>query len=89
MKTLLSLMGGALVLTEQGGLFTLTFDDKLAVGGGKAAGVVSVQGQGSIVLSGKQAFDLLAEMVESHVPAPAAAAVAAIEAVADAAIAGA
>ena len=46
MKTLLSLLGGAVVLTEQGGVFTLSLNDSL--GGGAAAGVL--KGQASLVL---------------------------------------
>lgn len=89
MKTLLSLMGGALVLTEHAGTFTLSFNDTLSVGGGQAAGILSIKGQGSIELSGKQAFDLLATIVESHVPGPVAAAIEAGKVLADGAIEGA
>jgi hypothetical protein len=69
MKTLLNLGNGALVLTEEGGAFTLTFSDKAALGGGSAAGVVSVQGSGSLVLEGKLAFDLGMKLLEAHSPA--------------------
>jgi hypothetical protein len=88
MKTLLSLANGALVLTEEGGTFTLTLNDQLEVGGGKAAGIVSIKGAGSIVMSGKQAFDLLAAVAASHLPAPAAAVVETVQAIADTAISG-
>lgn len=69
MKTLLSLAGGAVVLTEQAGVFTLAFDEKLSVGGGEAAGIVSVQGQGFLVLSGAQAVKLLGTIAMAHSPA--------------------
>ena len=38
MKTLLSLAGGALTITEQGGVFTLSVSEKTEVGGGQAEG---------------------------------------------------
>lgn len=69
MKTLLSLAGGAVVLTEQAGDFTLTFDKDLLVGGGAAAGIVEIEGAGKIVLKGKVAFDLGMKILESHSPA--------------------
>ncbi len=69
MKTLASLDGGAILLQEQGGVFTLSVNEKASIGGGKASGIVSVQGQGSVVLNGKQLFDLLAAAAEGVVPA--------------------
>jgi hypothetical protein len=46
MKTVFSALGGALVLTEEGGVLTLSLDESL--GGGAAAGVL--KGQASVVL---------------------------------------
>ena len=46
MKTIVSLLGGAVVLTEQGGVITLSLDGSL--GGGVAAGIL--KGQASLVL---------------------------------------
>lgn len=87
MKTLLSLDGGVLVITEEGGAFTLTINESASIGGGLAAGVVSVKDAGSIVLSGKQAFDLGLKLLEAHSPAAFVPAEEAVGAVADAAIA--
>lgn len=69
MKVLLNLGNGALVLSEQAGVFTLALNAQAQVGGGEAAGVVAVQGSGSIVLNGKLAFDLGMKILEAHSPA--------------------
>jgi hypothetical protein len=69
MKTLLNAGNGALVITEQGGDFTFTFSEQAALGGGAAAGIVSVQGAGSVVIKGKVGFDLAMKMIEAHSPA--------------------
>lgn len=68
-KQLLNLGNGVLVISEQGGSFTVGFSEKASLGGGKAAGILSVQGEGSLVLSGKQAFDLGMALIEAHSPA--------------------
>lgn len=86
MKTLLSLANGAFTITEQGGVFTISLNDKVSVGGGKAAGIVSLQGAGSIVLSGKQAFDLGMALLEAHSPAALVPIEEGAQAIADAAI---
>jgi hypothetical protein len=67
-KQLVNLDGGALVVSEQGGVFTVALDKSVSLGGGAAAGVISVEGQGSVVLSGKQAFDLGMALLEAHSP---------------------
>lgn len=69
MKVLLNIANGALVLSEQGGDFTLAISDSAALGGGSASGIVSVQGSGSLVLKGKLAFDLAMKVLEAHSPA--------------------
>ncbi len=69
MKTLVSLDGGVLVVQEEAGKFELAVNDAFVVGGGQAAGIVSVKGSASIVLSGKQAFDLGMALLKAHSPA--------------------
>ena len=69
MKTLLSLAGGALVLTEQAGVVTLSLDKSLSLGGGSAAGVLEVEGQGSVKLSGAQLLLLGEALLNPRVPA--------------------
>jgi hypothetical protein len=88
-KTLVSLDGGVLVVTEDGGAFNVAIDDSFTVGGGVAAGVITVSGKASLSLSGKQAFDLGMALLEAHSPAPIATIEKAAQGIADAAIAGA
>lgn len=83
MKTLLSLYGGAITLTEEAGVLTLSFSE--AIGGGSAAGLV--KGSGSIVFGGAQAIQLGEKMLNALLPAALQGAAVAIEAVANAAIA--
>lgn len=54
MRTLFSLFGGALVLTEQSGNLTLSWNESL--GGGKVKGIVT--GTGSIELGAYSAIQL-------------------------------
>ena len=69
MKTLLNLGNGIFVITEQGGVFTFTLTDSISLESGPAEGVLKAQGAGSLVLSGKQAFDLGMELLKAHSPA--------------------
>lgn len=85
-KILLNIGNGALVLSEQGGDFTLAVTDQVALGGGPAAGVVSAQGSGAIVLKGKMAFDLGMALLEAHSPAAIVPLEQAVQAIADSAI---
>ena len=64
MKTIFTAFGGALVLTEQSGVFTLSWDESL--GGGEAAGIVS--GSGSIKLSGILGLQLGEKLLNAHLP---------------------
>lgn len=89
MKTLVSLGNGAFTITEEGGAFTVSFNEKLAVGGGAASGILSLQGSGSAVLSGKQAFDLGMKLLEAHSPAALVPFEQGAQAIADGAISGA
>lgn len=85
MKTLANLDNGALVVTEQGGVFTLSFNEALSVGGGAAAGIVSIKGQGSIVISGLLAEKLAALELNKLLPAALVPAAEAVEGIAEAA----
>ena len=87
MKTLASLYNGAITITEQGGTVKVNFNDSASLGGGLAAGWLQVEGQASIVLSGKQDFDLLMQLIEAHSTAAVLPAEAGIQAAGDAAIA--
>ena len=69
MKTLASLWSGAVTVTEEAGVVKLNFNDSKSLGAGKAAGWLKVSGQASIVLDGRQDFDLLMGVIESHSPA--------------------
>lgn len=88
MKELYNIGNGALVLSEQGGDFKLTFSEKAALGGGLAAGIVSIQGEGTLLLKGKMGFDLGMKIIEAHSPAPLAAMEAAGAAIVDGVVAG-
>lgn len=68
MKTLLSLLGGAVMFQEQAGDFYLAFDGSL--GGGAAAGII--EGKGSIKLgTGSVGLKLGEAWVNAHIPAAA------------------
>ena len=69
MKTLASLFAGAVTITEQAGVVKLNFNDSASLGGGAAAGWLAISGQASIVLNGKQDFDLIMATIEAHSPA--------------------
>jgi hypothetical protein len=82
MKTILSLLGGAVVLTEQGGKFTLSLDGSL--GGGAAAGILV--GQASLVVDAASGLKLAQALLNSHLPAVLQAPAAIVEDVADQAL---
>jgi hypothetical protein len=65
MKTLFSAFGGAILVTEQNEIVTVTLDE--SVGGGQASGVVV--GKGTIVFQGPQAIKLAAALLNSVLPA--------------------
>lgn len=68
-KTILSLAGGAVTLVEDAGKFTLAVDESISLGGGKAAGLVKVAGQGSIVLDGATGLQLAQALLNGILPA--------------------
>ena len=65
MKTIISLLGGAVVLTESGGVFTLALTE--SVGGGQASGIV--KGSGSVILDGYDGLQLGEALLNAHLPA--------------------
>lgn len=69
MKQLLNVGNGAIVISEDGGDFTLEVSETAALGGGQAAGIVAVQGSGKVVLKGRVAFDLGVALIKAHAPA--------------------
>jgi hypothetical protein len=84
MKTLLSLEGGAVTITEAGGDFTLNFDESL--GGGSVAGWL--KGKGSIILGSGTVGLKAAEAFLNHLlPASVQAVAAMIEGVLNSAVA--
>ncbi len=87
MKQLLNVGNGALVLNEEGGSLSLEFNESLLVGGGEAAGIISIKGSGSVVLSGRQGLHLLLKAIEAHSPAALVPMEQAAEAIIDSAIA--
>ncbi len=86
MKTLLNLGGGALVVTQDQGQLKVAISKSAAVGGGKAAGIVSAEGEGAVVLNELQGLQLLKAVIEAHVPAALDPAIDAGEALAEGAI---
>ena len=65
MKTIFSSFGGALTLTEQSGVFTLSWNESL--GGGQASGIIS--GKGSVVLNAETGLKLGEALLNAHLPA--------------------
>ena len=65
MKTILSMFGGGLTLTEQSGTFTLSLNE--SAGGGECAGFL--KGTGSLVLNGTQVLKIGEAFINSKLPA--------------------
>ena len=69
MKTIFTAANGAITLTENAGVFTLSFDESL--GGGAAAGVI--KGAGSIIFNAASgsasAISLGEALLNAHLPA--------------------
>ncbi len=64
MKVLLSLANGALVVSEDAGKVSVTFNE--SIGGGAAAGIV--KGSGSVILDGEMGLQLGEKLLNSHLP---------------------
>lgn len=69
MKTIFSALNGAVTLIEDAGVFTLRLSEALNVGGGEAAGILKVQGAGSVVLDAETGLALGGKLVNGHLPA--------------------
>ena len=82
MKTLLSLLGGAITITEANGIVFLNLNE--SVGGGAAAGVI--KGSASIQLSGDQALHLAEGWLNGKLPVSLLPLAVSIESIANAAI---
>lgn len=65
MKTIFSAFGGAVVLTEQAGIFTLSLDE--TIGGGLAKNIVT--GSGGLVLNAPTGIQLGEALLNAHLPA--------------------
>jgi hypothetical protein len=86
MKKIFSALDGAVALTESEGVFTLSISDALSVGGGKAAGLLKVQGAGSVVFDAPTGAALGLALLNSHLPAALQAPAALVEAVIEEAV---
>lgn len=82
----ISLPGGSIVVSESAGQVSIAIEEVQSVGGGQAAGVVAIKGSASLVLSGKQAFDLGMAFLEAHSPAALVPVEAGVQALGDAVI---
>lgn len=69
MKTIFSVAGGAVTLTEDAGVFKLSITESASIGGGQASGLVKAQGSGSVVLDGASGLKLGEALLNSHLPA--------------------
>lgn len=69
MKTIASFANGAITVTEDQGKVSLNFDKDLQVGGGEAAGIIEIEGKGSIKLNGEQGLKLAEALLNAHLPA--------------------
>lgn len=67
-KQIASFANGAVTVIENEGVISLNFNESLSVGGGEAAGIVKVQGQGSIQLDGALGLKLGEALLNSHLP---------------------
>ena len=69
MKTILSLANGAVMITEENGVFSLALDFQGQLGGGQAAGVIEGEGKGSVKLNAEQGVMLGEALLNAHIPA--------------------
>lgn len=86
MKTIFSAAGGAISLTEDGGVFSLNVDESISVGGGEAAGVLKVSGKASAQLDVESGVKLGEAMLNSHLPVSVQALAAVVEGIANQAL---
>ena len=64
MKTIFSMFGGGLTLTEQAGIFTLSVNE--SAGGAECAGFI--KGTGSLVLNGSQVLKIGEAFIVGKLP---------------------
>lgn len=67
-KQILNLANGAVVLSEDAGVFTLTISEQAEVGGGEAKGLLKAQGSGSVVLDAMGGLKLGEALLNAHLP---------------------
>lgn len=82
MKNIGSWFGGAVVITENAGVFSLVVNE--SVGGGLAAGVV--KGSAEVILDAASGLKLAEALLNSHLPAAIAPMAAIVEAVVNQAV---
>lgn len=63
-----SYLGGALVVSEDAGKVKVSISKAASLGGGKAAGLVSVEGEASLVVEGELGLQLAEALVNSKLP---------------------
>lgn len=68
MKTIASYANGAVTLVEDQGVISLNIDESISAGGGQAAGIVKIQGKGSVVLDGQMGLKLGENLLNAHLP---------------------
>lgn len=86
MKTIFTAGNGAVTLVEDQGVVTLKLAKQESVGGGQAAGILKVDGAGSIVFDGMTGLMLGEALLNSHIPANAQPLASVVEGVANQAI---
>lgn len=68
MKTIVTLAGGVVTVTENAGVFSVNLVDNVSVGGGEAAGIVKVAGTASATLDAATGLKLAEALLNSHLP---------------------
>jgi hypothetical protein len=86
MKVLMSVANGAVQLVEDGGVVSLTVDKDLVIGGGAAAGMLEVDGKGSVKFDANTGIKLGEALLNAHLPASVQALAAVVEGIANQAI---
>lgn len=85
-KQLVSALGGALQVTEEGGNVTLEISKSASLGGGKAAGLAEVEGEAKLTIKGMTALQLGEALLNDKLPPGLVPAAVAVEGVANAAL---
>lgn len=69
MKVLYQNADSSVKLVEDAGVISLSLSEQAQLGGGQAAGIVKVKGEGSIVLDAALGLKLGEALLNSHLPA--------------------